>query len=63
MTAEIPLLTPAQQHARTFYNLHGDWFGWTCVGITGLMLLRRLAGRFGPFHVRPESTGAKPSLS
>ena len=43
MTAEIPLLTPGEGHSRTFYNLHGDWFGWACVGITALNLLRRLA--------------------
>jgi apolipoprotein N-acyltransferase len=31
MTANIPLLTPGEQRAPTFYNEHGDWFGWSCV--------------------------------
>ena len=29
MMATIPL--PAGKHAQTFYNRHGDWFGWGCV--------------------------------
>lgn len=38
MTAEIPLLAAGEKRPRTFYNQYGDWFGWTCVGITGGML-------------------------
>ena len=32
MTFELPL--PDEKPAPTFYNRHGDWFGWGCVGIT-----------------------------
>jgi apolipoprotein N-acyltransferase len=35
MIATVPL---PGKHPQTFYNLHGDWFGWACVGFTGLML-------------------------
>jgi apolipoprotein N-acyltransferase len=34
----VPLLAPAEKSAATFYNRHGDWFGWGCVGVTGLGL-------------------------
>jgi apolipoprotein N-acyltransferase len=36
MTATIPL---PDRHPQTFYNLHGDWFGWTCVGFTIAIVL------------------------
>jgi apolipoprotein N-acyltransferase len=29
---------PLQNHAQTFYNRHGDWFGWGCVGISLIIL-------------------------
>ncbi len=29
MTIDLPI----QPHVPTFYNRHGDWFGWSCVGI------------------------------
>jgi apolipoprotein N-acyltransferase len=44
MTAQIPLAAPGQAHALTFYNRHGDWFGWTCVGIAALAFARQLRG-------------------
>jgi apolipoprotein N-acyltransferase len=25
----------------TFYNRHGDWFGWGCVAVAGIVLLFR----------------------
>jgi apolipoprotein N-acyltransferase len=34
MISEIPLRTAEQKLTRTFYNRHGDWFGWTCVAIS-----------------------------
>jgi apolipoprotein N-acyltransferase len=43
MLAEIPLLPSGEARSTTFYNRHGDLFGWTCVGITGLLLILRLA--------------------
>jgi apolipoprotein N-acyltransferase len=41
MTAEIPL-RGSPDNRRTFYNKHGDVFGWFCVVLTSLMLLRRI---------------------
>jgi apolipoprotein N-acyltransferase len=48
MFAEIPLLGNGQARARTFYNRHGDVFGWSCVAITALTLLPRLRRRSLP---------------
>jgi apolipoprotein N-acyltransferase len=41
LTFELPL--PAEKPAPTFYNRHGDWFGWSCVVITALLVLQRIA--------------------
>ncbi len=38
MTVEIPL---PDKRTPTFYHRHGDWFGWSCVGIAVGMLLVR----------------------
>jgi apolipoprotein N-acyltransferase len=45
LTVEIPLLSPSQKSAPTFYNRHGDWFGWSCVGVTVLLLVRKVVMR------------------
>lgn len=45
MTVEIPLLSDAGLRTATFYNQHGDIFGWSCVGLTGLMLVARFSRR------------------
>lgn len=45
LTVEIPLLSPAEKSAPTFYNRHGDWFGWGCVGITTLLFARSFIKR------------------
>ena len=37
ITMEIPL--PTEKSAPTFYRRHGDWFGWTCVGVTLYLLV------------------------
>jgi apolipoprotein N-acyltransferase len=42
VTWEIPLVASGETREQTFYNKHGDWFGWGCVGITMLMLLARV---------------------
>jgi apolipoprotein N-acyltransferase len=53
LTADIPLLPPGETRAPTFYHRHGDWFGWSCAGVTALLLLARL---------RPSrASGASPS--
>jgi apolipoprotein N-acyltransferase len=41
MTAEIPLLSPGEQRPRTFYNQHGDLFGWSCAAWGIVVLVRR----------------------
>ena len=33
MTADIPLRSGGER-GRTFYNLHGDWFGWSCCAMS-----------------------------
>ncbi len=42
MTAQIPVLTPGERHPPTFYNRHGDWFGWGCVAIAVLILVANI---------------------
>jgi len=44
MTADIPLRSSGEQ-ARTFYNQHGDWFGWACCAITLCLLAATLRSR------------------
>jgi len=43
MTIELPLLHPGEKRAPTFYNRHGDWFGWLCVGVTGILFVVKIA--------------------
>jgi len=45
LTVEIPLRQPGEKRAPTFYNQHGDWFGWLCVGVTGILLVVKIAGQ------------------
>ena len=40
MVAKIPLLRAGEKRAPTFYHQHGDWFGWGCVAVAGLALVR-----------------------
>ena len=44
MTIDLPLLQPGEKRLPTFYNQHGDWFGWLCVGITGIFLVVKISG-------------------
>jgi apolipoprotein N-acyltransferase len=43
MTFELPL--PDKNPAPTFYNRHGDWFGWSCLLITVILLLEKISRR------------------
>jgi apolipoprotein N-acyltransferase len=45
MTIELPLSQPGEKRAPTFYNQHGDWFGWLCVGVTGILLFVKVSGQ------------------
>ncbi len=38
VTWRIPLLMPGEHRTATFYNRHGDWFGWSCVALTVVLL-------------------------
>ncbi len=40
MIARIPVLAPGKKRAPTYYRLHGDVFGWGCVGFVLLQLIR-----------------------
>ena len=42
LTVDIPLRSPAAKPAPTFYHRHGDEFGWSCVAVASLLLLRKL---------------------
>jgi len=47
MLAKIPLSTSGQGHESTFYNRHGDWFGWVCLGLSLVAVVVRIV------HNRP----------
>ena len=36
LTIDLPV---GVKRTATFYNRHGDWFGWACVGVTGVLLV------------------------
>jgi apolipoprotein N-acyltransferase len=42
ITIEIPV---GIKREPTFYNRHGDWFGWLCVGVTGILLVVKISGQ------------------
>ena len=59
MTVEIPVSAAGESHEQTFYNRHGDWFGWACVGIAGVVTF--LASRARAARaLRPGSGGRAP---
>jgi len=41
LTVEIPVGSRGTEEARTFYNRHGDWCGWTCVALSIARLVCR----------------------
>ena len=43
ITAHLPVLAPGENRTRTFYNEHGDCFGWLCVAMAALAILPRFA--------------------
>ena len=38
---KIPLLPAGEKRSPTFYHRHGDWFGWSCVALTVVMLSKQ----------------------
>jgi apolipoprotein N-acyltransferase len=47
MAVKIPLLAAGEKRPRTFYNQHGDWFGWACMGFAAMTLIRNAVRRKG----------------
>jgi hypothetical protein len=43
LTVDIPLPSAAEKPWPTFYNRNGDWFGWSCVGLTIFVLVLSFA--------------------
>ena len=39
------IIPVGKERERTFYNRHGDWFGWACVGIMGIWLMGGVSGQ------------------
>lgn len=44
--AEVPLRNETIRRNRTFYHRHGDWFGWSCMGLVALGLVIKTGRRF-----------------
>ena len=42
MHFELPIRSAAEAGARTFYNRHGDLFGWSCFALTAVMVAMKL---------------------
>ena len=42
-TVDIPLPSPGQRPAPTFYNRHGDWFAGSCIAVTIALLARSIS--------------------
>ncbi len=42
LTIQVPQFRATEKSAPTYYNRHGDWFGWGCVGATGILLWSKL---------------------
>jgi len=40
LTVDVPLTQAGIGRAPTFYHRHGDWFGWACVVVAVLVLVR-----------------------
>ena len=43
MTFELPV--PDEKSAPTFYNRHGDWFGWVCGLVAAALLFQKFTAR------------------
>jgi apolipoprotein N-acyltransferase len=45
-TGALTIDLPLEKHAPTFYNRHGDWFGWGCVALTILIFFKMMIAEF-----------------
>jgi len=52
MTFDLPL--PDEKPAPTFYNRHGDWFGWGCVAVMIATMSARLRKQISSFRTPAE---------
>lgn len=43
--AKVPLLQTGEKRTPTFYRRYGDWFGWSCVVLTLILLLKHFCRR------------------
>jgi apolipoprotein N-acyltransferase len=59
LPAKIPLLDPGEKRSATFYNRHGDWFGWTCVAWSLVIGFRVWLGRRRAESAREDADKAK----
>lgn len=57
MSFELPLPPEGVRAERTFYHRHGDWFGWSCVGLTLAALVKRARRRQAELPGRGEIVG------
>jgi apolipoprotein N-acyltransferase len=53
MIAHVPQLEPGEKRIPTFYNQHGDLFGWICIALTALQLIRVILQSRGPRKTAP----------
>ena len=57
----VKLAVPAGPRPPTFYQRHGNWLGWTCVALTGWLVLRHGGRNRRPTPVQPAPSSANPS--
>jgi len=57
----VKLAVPAGPRELTFYQRHGNWLGWTCVALTGWLVLRHGWRNRRPSPVQPAPSSANPA--
>jgi apolipoprotein N-acyltransferase len=57
----VKLAVPAGPRTPTFYQRHGNWLGWTCVALTGWLVLRQGWRSRRPSPVQPVASSANPA--
>ena len=53
-------ITLPDKHPATFYNQHGDWFGWACVAFSGIILVGQTRARRARKNASTASDSATP---
>ena len=62
MTMEVPLLANGEKRPRTFYNQHGDLFGWACVVIgVGMTIAKIIRVRTAQTQFKKQNHGGAES--